>query len=81
MRRSATRATERANDARILADIVSEWATTHGEPFTLVLDGSAGGTFVQGSDGDKIHISVVDFVRTLAERTAANGVLKHTFRP
>ncbi len=25
-----------------------------------------------------IHISVVDFVRTLAERTTANGVLKHT---
>lgn len=66
------------HDARILADIVSEWATTHGEPFTLVLDGSAGGTFVQGSSGDEIHISVVDFVRTLAERTTASGVLKHT---
>lgn len=67
-----------AHDARILADIVAEWATTHGEPFTLVLDGSAGGTFVQGSGGDEIHISVVDFVRTLAERITANGVLKHT---
>jgi uncharacterized protein (TIGR03083 family) len=67
-----------AHDARILADIVAEWAATHGELFTLVLDGFAGGTFVQGAGGAKINISVVDFVRTLAERTTASGVLKHT---
>ena len=67
-----------AHDGRILADIVAEWAATHGEPFTLVLDGPAGGTFVQGVGGEAIHISVIDFVRTLAERTTASGVLQHT---
>jgi len=67
-----------AHDGRILADIIAEWATSHGEPFTLVLDGPAGGTFVQGIGGDDVHISVVDFVRTLAERTTASGVLRHT---
>jgi hypothetical protein len=67
-----------AHDGRILADIVAEWAATHREPFTLVLDGPAGGTFVQGTGGEEVHISVVDFVRTLAARTAASGVLQHT---
>jgi len=67
-----------AHDGRILADIIAEWAHIHGEPFTLVLDGPAGGTFVQGTGGEEVHISVVDFVRSLAERTSASGVLQHT---
>ncbi|HSP28242.1 MAG TPA: maleylpyruvate isomerase family mycothiol-dependent enzyme [Ilumatobacteraceae bacterium] len=66
------------HDRRILADIVAEWAATHGEPFTLVLDGPAGGTFVQGTGGEEVQISVVDFVRTLAERSTASGILRHT---
>ena len=66
------------HDGRILADIVAEWGATHGELFTLVLDGPAGGTYVQGAGGDEIHIGVVDFVRTLAERTTASGILQHT---
>lgn len=67
-----------AHDGRILADIIAEWSATHGEPFTLVVDGPAGGTYVQGTGGDEIHINVTDFVRTLAERTSAAGVLQHT---
>ena len=66
------------HDGRILADIVAEWSATHGEPFTLVLDGPAGGTYVQGAGGDEVHVGVVEFVRTLAERTTATGVLRHT---
>ncbi|NNE13210.1 MAG: maleylpyruvate isomerase family mycothiol-dependent enzyme, partial [Ilumatobacter sp.] len=42
-----------AHDGRILADIVAEWASTHGEPFVLVVDGPAGGTYVQGAGGDE----------------------------
>lgn len=67
-----------AHDGRIVADIVAEWAGTHGEPFVLTLTGPAGGTFVQGAAGDEIEIGVVDFVRVLAERTTAHGVLTHT---
>ncbi len=66
-----------AHDGRILADIVAEWAVTHGEPFTLVLSGPAGGTFVQGDGGEEVHVSAVDFVRTLSERAAGSGVLRH----
>ena len=75
---AAEPAHDAVHDGRILADIVAEWAATHGEPFTLVLDGPAGGTFVQGVGGEEIHISVIDFVRTLAERTTASGILQHT---
>jgi hypothetical protein len=67
-----------AHDGRILADIIAEWAATHRKPLTLVLDGPTGGTFVHGTGGEEVHISVVDFVRTLAERTTASGVLRHT---
>jgi uncharacterized protein (TIGR03083 family) len=66
------------HDGRILADIIAEWATSHGEPFTLVLDGPAGGSYAQGAGDDEIRLGVVDFVRTLAERTTAPGVLRHT---
>jgi hypothetical protein len=66
------------HDGRIVADIVAEWAATHRQPFVLVLDGPAGGTYVQGSGGTDVHITVVDFIRTLAERTSADGVLRHT---
>lgn len=66
------------HDRRILADIVAEWASIHGEPFVLELDGPAGGHYRQGAGGDEIQISVTDFVRTLAERTTADGVLRHT---
>ena len=66
------------HDGRILADIVAEWASTHGQPFSLVLEGPAGGSYAQGVGGDEIHLSVIDFVRTLAERTTASGILQHT---
>ncbi|MEO5724403.1 MAG: maleylpyruvate isomerase family mycothiol-dependent enzyme [Ilumatobacteraceae bacterium] len=66
------------HDGRILADIIAEWAATHGKPFVLVLDGPAGGTYMQGVDGEQIHISVIDFVRILTERTTASGILQHT---
>ena len=36
------------HDGRIVADVVAEWAQ-HAQPFTLVLGGPAGGTFVHGA--------------------------------
>jgi uncharacterized protein (TIGR03083 family) len=66
------------HDGRILADIVAEWAANHDLPFTLVLDGPAGGTYERGVGGDEVSLSVVDFVRTLAERTTGVGVLQYT---
>ena len=40
------------HDGRLVGDVVAEWARRHGRPFTLHLDGPAGGTFVQGERGE-----------------------------
>jgi uncharacterized protein (TIGR03083 family) len=66
------------HDGRIVADIVAEWATTHGEPFTLVLDGPMGGRFTSVSGGEHVEMDAIEFCRTLAERLPGAGVMQHT---
>jgi uncharacterized protein (TIGR03083 family) len=65
------------HDGRLVADIVSEWADIHGQPFELVLDGPAGGTFNQGVGGKRVEIDACDFIRTLSGRLSGAGVLSH----
>jgi uncharacterized protein (TIGR03083 family) len=65
------------HDGRIIADIVAEWASTHGEPFSLDLDGPAGGGFTAGSDGQPVQMDAIAFCRILAERAHGDGVLSH----
>jgi uncharacterized protein (TIGR03083 family) len=71
-----------AHDGRIVADIVAEWAGTHGEPFTLHLTGPAGGSFVQDSRAPHVEhethtLDAIEFARVLAERAEGDGVLRH----
>jgi uncharacterized protein (TIGR03083 family) len=65
------------HDGRLVADILAEWASIHGQPFELVLEGPAGGKFSQGVDGERIEIDAVDFIRTLSGRLPATGVLSN----
>jgi uncharacterized protein (TIGR03083 family) len=65
------------HDGRIIADIVAEWASTHGEPFTLDLEGPAGGGFAAGSDGQRVNMDAIEFCRILAERAHGDGLLSH----
>jgi len=65
------------HDGRLIADIVSEWAGIHGQPFELVLDGPAGGKFTQGVGGERVEIDALEFIRTLSGRLPAVGVLSH----
>ena len=65
------------HDGRILADLVAEWAGTHDDPFTLELDGPAGGIFRHGTGGETVRLDAVEFVRILAERVPGEGVLAH----
>lgn len=65
------------HDGRIVADMVAEWATTHGLPFVLELTGPAGGHYAQGTSGEHITIDAITFARTLAERAHGDGVLSH----
>jgi uncharacterized protein (TIGR03083 family) len=65
------------HDGRLVADIVAEWAAIHGQPFELVLDGPAGGTFRQGQGGERVDIDALDFIRTLTGRLPGTGVLSN----
>lgn len=65
------------HDGRLLADIVAEWASIHGQPFELVLDGPAGGKFTQGVDGERVEIDAIEFIRVLSGRRTGTGVLSY----
>ncbi len=65
------------HDGRIIADLVAEWAETHGEPFTLRLTGPAGDTYTSGENGERVELDALDFVRTLAGRVEGTGVMRH----
>ena len=65
------------HDGRIVVDIVAEWANTHQEPFTLVLDGPAGGQYTSGIGGEEVSMDAIEFCRILAERCHGTGILRH----
>jgi hypothetical protein len=67
------------HDGRLVADLLAEWASVHGEPFELVLTGPAGGSYTQGVGGERIELDAVQFVRTLCGRRPGAGVLAHPF--
>lgn len=64
-----------AHDARIVADVVREWAQRHGQPFVLRLQGPAGGAFTAGEGGEEITMDAVEFCRTLSGRAPGSGLL------
>jgi len=63
------------HDGRVVADVVAEWARRHGQPFTLVLDGPAGGNYTSGAGGPHLQLDAVQFCRVLSGRGAADGLL------
>lgn len=65
------------HDGRLVADIVAEWASIHGQAFELVLEGPAGGSYSSGQGGERVVIDAVDFIRTLSGRRPGTGVLAH----
>jgi uncharacterized protein (TIGR03083 family) len=65
------------HDGRLVADIVGEWASLHGQPFELVLEGPAGGKFSQGTNGERVEIDAIEFVQVLSGRRPGTGILSH----
>ena len=63
------------HDGRIVADVVAEWARRHGRPFTLHLEGPAGGSFTKDGGAEEITLDAVEFCRTLSGRAAGAGLL------
>jgi uncharacterized protein (TIGR03083 family) len=65
------------HDGRIVADIVAEWAGTHGESFTLCLGGPAGGRYHSGTGGEHVDMDAIEFCRILSGRGQGTGILRH----
>ncbi len=65
----------RDHDARIVDDVVREWAALHDRPFRLILAGPAGGTWEQGSGGAQLELDAVEFCRVLSGRADGQGLL------
>lgn len=64
-----------AHDGRLVADVVADWARRHGEPFRLVLTGSAGGAWHAGDGGALLELDALDFCWTVAGRAPGVGLL------
>jgi uncharacterized protein (TIGR03083 family) len=65
----------RDHDGVIVADVVEDWARRHGQPFSLVLTGPAGGTFIYDDGGEELRLDAVPFCRILSGRDAVSGLL------
>jgi uncharacterized protein (TIGR03083 family) len=63
------------HDGRIVADVVAEWGRRHGQPFTLILTGPAGGTYIADEGGEHIELDAVEFCRVLSGRGQGTGLL------
>jgi uncharacterized protein (TIGR03083 family) len=66
------------HDARIVDDVVREWAARHGRPYELELTGPAGGTWSRGQAASRLSLDAVDFCRTVSGRAPGEGLLATT---
>jgi uncharacterized protein (TIGR03083 family) len=62
------------HDGRLIADVVAEWARRHGRPFTLHVEGPAGGSYRQGDGDAPVTVDAVEFCRGLSGRAPATGL-------
>ena len=69
------------HDARIVADVVAEWARRHGRPFELTRTGPAGGHFRHGDGGPRLQLDAVEFCRILSGRADPDHPLLETQVP
>ncbi len=63
------------HDGVLVADVVDEWASRHGQPFDLTLSGPAGGGWSTQGGGEQIDMDAVEFCRQLSGRGVARGLL------
>ncbi len=55
-------------DGRVVADLVADWASRHGQPVDLTLTGPAGGSYRAGRSGPTLTLDALDFARVMAGR-------------
>ena len=62
------------HDGQIVADVVTDWAARHGQPFELNLLGPAGGRQTRGRGGPCLEMDAVEFCRAVSGRGPAEGL-------
>ncbi len=63
------------HDGVIVEDIVAAWAARHRQPYTLVLDGPAGGTYAGRGGATALRLDAVEFCRIVSGRAPGDGLL------
>jgi len=63
------------HDGRLVADVVTEWARRHGQPFALTLTGTAGGQWRSGEAGEHLQLDALDFCWIVAARQPGTGLM------
>jgi uncharacterized protein (TIGR03083 family) len=63
------------HDGRVVADVVTEWAHRHGQPFTLTLTGTAGGQWRSAEAGEHLQLDALDFCWIVAARRPGTGLM------
>ncbi len=63
------------HDGCLIGDVVVEWAHRHGQVFSLVLTGAAGGSWHVGTGGDTIEMDALDFCWVVGSRQPGAGLL------
>jgi uncharacterized protein (TIGR03083 family) len=64
------------HDGVLVADVVAEWASRHGQACDLTLTGPAGGSWLFRTGGPTLTSDAIDFCRAVSGRTAAQGLLE-----
>jgi uncharacterized protein (TIGR03083 family) len=59
----------------LVDDVVREWATRHGQPYSLELTGPVGGTWRHGTGGEALSMDALEFCRIVSLREPATGLL------
>ena len=65
------------HDGRIVADVVDEWARSHGSGFVLLLTGPAGGDWSSGAGGERNELDAIGFCRIVSGRASGDGLLAY----
>jgi len=63
------------HDGLLVADVVAEWASRHGRPYTLHLTGPAGGTWSHAAGGPELELDAIEFCRAVSHRLPGTGLL------
>lgn len=63
------------HDGVIVEDVVASWAGRHRQPYALVLEGPAGGTYARGDGRAELRVDAVEFCRIVSGRAHGDGLL------